>query len=128
MKSGAGVGPTYSPMFNARVVGAGRPAVSSRPHTTAPGSRSTCSNNSSAGSHKSRTAAVTVPWPEASMAPTSRSWGFRQVGLVNSVAKGTRTAAIASGRVSMVRPFSESGGRPAYPVFILFLNCVESLA
>ena len=67
-------------------------------------------------------------------APTSSSWAFCQacprprpgVGLVNSVAKGTSRDTMASGRVSMVRPFSESGVRPAYPVFMLFLNFAES--
>ena len=36
------------------------------------------------------------------IAPTNSSWAFRQVGLVNSVAKGTSRATMASGRVSMV--------------------------
>ncbi len=54
------------------------------------------------------------------------SWAFRQVGLVNNVAKGKRKTTMASGRLSMVGPFSESGVRPAYPIFILFLTFVES--
>ena len=49
-----------------------------------------------------------------------------QVGLVNNVEKGKRKATMASGRLSMVGPFSESGVRPAYPIFILFLTFVES--
>ena len=36
-------------------------------------------------------------------------FAFRQVGLVNSVAKGTRTATMASGRVSMAGPLVRFG-------------------
>ena len=69
-------------------------------------------------------------WPGVRIAPTSSAWAFRQacprprpgVGLLNSVAKGTRTATMASGRVSMAGPFVRSGVRPSYPVFMLFLN------
>ena len=50
------------------------------------------------------------------------SWAFRQVGLVNNVAKGKRKATMASGRLSMVGPFSESGVRPAYPDLYTFSN------
>ena len=35
---------------------------------------------------------------------------------------------MASGRVSMVEPSVRSGVRPAYPVFILFLNFADSPA
>ena len=62
-----------------------------------------------------RSAAATVRWPGVRIAPTNSSWALRQVGLVNSVAKGTRTATMAS------------GSRPAYPVLILFLNYAQSL-
>ena len=57
-----------------------------------------------------------------SIAPTSNTWAFRQVGVLNSVAKGRRTATMALGRVSMAGPFVRSGVRPAYPVFMLFLT------
>ena len=48
-----------------------------------------------------RSAAATVRWPGASIAPTSRIWAFSQVGLRNSVAKGWSTGKMASGRVSI---------------------------
>ena len=69
-----------------------------------------------------RSAAATVRWPGASIAPTSRIWAFSQVGLRNSVAKGWSTGKMASGRVSMAGPSVRSGFRPAYPVFIFLLT------
>ena len=82
-----------------------------------------------------RSAAATVRWPGASIAPTSRVWAFSQacprprpgVGLRNSVAKGWSTGKMASGRVSMAGPSVRSGFRPAYPVFFTSPNfCVKS--
>ena len=48
-----------------------------------------------------RSAEATVRWPGASMAPTSSTWAFSQVGLRNSVAKGLSTDTMALGRVSI---------------------------
>ena len=73
-----------------------------------------------------RSAAATVRWPGASIAPTSRIWAFSQVGLRNSVAKGWSTGKMASGRVSIAWPFLRSGVRPAYPVLIIYLAFVQS--
>ena len=73
-----------------------------------------------------RSAAATVRWPGASIAPINRIWAFRQVGLRNSVAKGWSTGTIALGRVSIAWPFSRRV-RPAYPVLIIHLTFVQSM-
>ena len=44
-------------------------------------------------------------WPGVRIASTNSSWAFRQVGFVNSVAKGASMDTMASGRVSMAGPF-----------------------
>ncbi len=63
-------------------------------------------------------AAATVRWPGTSIAPTNSTWALRQVGLLNSVAPGTRTATMASGRVSMAGPFVTLGSdQPTLPLY-----------
>lgn len=59
--------------------------------------------------------------------PASSSWAFCQVGLMNSVVEGRRTAKMASRRVSMAGPSVRSGVRPAYLAFIFFLNFAQGL-
>ena len=58
---------------------------------------------------KTRSAAATVRWPVARIAPTISSWAFCQVGLVNSIAKGASIGTMASGRVSMAGPLVRFG-------------------
>ena len=48
-----------------------------------------------------RSAAATVRWPVPRIAPTSSSYAFCQVGLVNSIAKGASIGTMAAGRVRM---------------------------
>jgi len=48
-----------------------------------------------------RSASATVRWPVVRIAPTSSSCALRQVGLVNSVAKGASNGTMAAGKVSM---------------------------
>ena len=69
-----------------------------------------------------RSAAATVRWPGVRIAPTNSSCAFRQVGLVNSVMKGTRTARMASGRVSMAGPLVTFGsGQLTLPLYFFYI-------